>query len=141
MFLGKDSLATMSTSTCYCRNLGQKVVGKLCVPDTERHRVSATIVTALSQLSILFFPAFPSIAHSSTFSLPLFLLPCYFSLAEHCHWVFSLLAFMEDFVAPRIVKSLVGPERELYKVLRAPTWLYRVPNNYCPLITKPKVSI
>lgn len=72
----------MSTSTCYCRNLGQKVVCKLCVPDTERHRVSATIVTALSQPSILFFPAFPSIAHSSTFSLPLFLLPCYFPLAE-----------------------------------------------------------
>lgn len=49
----------MSTSTCYCKNLGQKVVCKLCVSDTESHRVNATVVTALSQSSILFFPAVP----------------------------------------------------------------------------------
>lgn len=49
----------MSTSTCYCKNLGQKVVCKLCVSDTESHRLSATVVTALSQFSILFFPAVP----------------------------------------------------------------------------------
>lgn len=47
----------MSIFICYCKNLGQKVVCKLCVSDTENHRVSATIVTALSQYSVLFFPA------------------------------------------------------------------------------------